>query len=280
MARSKRYIKKDFFTNTDLPECNPLARLLFIGLWVIVDRDGRVEDNPKRIKAQILPYDDCDVDNLLEQLVPGKQIVRYQVGDQKILQVVNFCKHQTIHRDEASSILPSYPNPDQDLTKSFTITTTLTNTTTESPDGDPGIGDGNLKNKEQADHSQPKSEAKEWSKTAFKVWNEACGINSGLEARKKLRDQDVDLLWTHFQSSPTYREDSQVALGYVATATWPDGNFTPSFLEFWKPESIKRYKALGDKKLKALSQIQNAPAENPFLSTKAEIERLASQKGA
>ena len=60
MARS-RNIKPGFFLNDDLAECEPLARLLFAGLWCIADREGRLEDRPKRIKIEVLPYDNCDV---------------------------------------------------------------------------------------------------------------------------------------------------------------------------------------------------------------------------
>lgn len=56
MARA-RNIKPSFFTNLELGECSPLARLLFIGLWCIADRKGRLEDKPKQIKIQTIPYD-------------------------------------------------------------------------------------------------------------------------------------------------------------------------------------------------------------------------------
>jgi len=36
-----------------------LARLLYPGLWMLADREGRLEDRPLRIKAEILPYDTC-----------------------------------------------------------------------------------------------------------------------------------------------------------------------------------------------------------------------------
>jgi hypothetical protein len=31
------------------------------------DREGRLEDRPKKIKAAVLPYDECDVDRLLDE---------------------------------------------------------------------------------------------------------------------------------------------------------------------------------------------------------------------
>ena len=64
MARS-RNIKPGFFTNDILAEVDPLGRLLFVGLWTIADREGRVEYRPKQIKIKVLPYDDAPIDGLI-----------------------------------------------------------------------------------------------------------------------------------------------------------------------------------------------------------------------
>ena len=93
MARS-RNIKPGFFLNDQLAEIEPLGRLLFAGLWCIADREGRLEDRPRRIKAEVLPYDNCDVDELLNQLAGRGFIVRYEVDGEGYIQVVNFIKHQ------------------------------------------------------------------------------------------------------------------------------------------------------------------------------------------
>ena len=63
-----RNIKPGFFKNEILAECDPLTRILFLGLWCYADRRGICEYRPKRIKAEILPYDDVDVEQMLEQL--------------------------------------------------------------------------------------------------------------------------------------------------------------------------------------------------------------------
>lgn len=105
MARS-RNIKPGFFQNELLAEADPLARLLFAGLWTLADREGRMEDRPKRIKAALLPYDGCDVDGLLNQLAERGFIVRYVVGGIPLILVVNFTKHQNPHCKEAASHLP------------------------------------------------------------------------------------------------------------------------------------------------------------------------------
>lgn len=106
MARA-RNIKPGFFTNDVLAECSPLARLLFAGLWLHADREGRLEDRPKKIKAEVLPYDECDPDALLGELQGKGFIVRYQVGAARFIQVVNFNKHQNPHMKESASEIPA-----------------------------------------------------------------------------------------------------------------------------------------------------------------------------
>ena len=114
MARS-RNIKPGFFMNDALAEVDPLGRLLFAGLWCIADRDGRLEDRPKRIKAEVLPYDDCDVDDLLNQLVKHDFIIRYEVEGEFYIQVINFLKHQNPHKNEVDSIIPAPENSDTSM---------------------------------------------------------------------------------------------------------------------------------------------------------------------
>jgi hypothetical protein len=103
-----RTIKPSFFKNDDLGELDPLARILFIGLWCMADRRGRLEDRPKRIKAELLPYDDADLNFLLNGLVTRGFITRYQVGELRIIQIASFEKHQRITGGEADtdSVLP------------------------------------------------------------------------------------------------------------------------------------------------------------------------------
>jgi hypothetical protein len=106
MARS-RNIKPGFFTNDVLGELPPLARLLFVGLWTVCDRDGRCEDRPKKIRAEVLPYDDCDVEVLLGQLANAGFIDRYEADGRRVVHVVNWHKHQNPHVKEAPSTLPA-----------------------------------------------------------------------------------------------------------------------------------------------------------------------------
>lgn len=110
MARA-RSLKPGFFTNDKLAECQPLARLLFAGLWTLADREGRLEDRAKKIKAEVLPYDDADADELLTALAGHGFIQRYEVNGEKYIQIVAFLKHQNPHvKEPASSIPPPQKN--------------------------------------------------------------------------------------------------------------------------------------------------------------------------
>lgn len=117
MARS-RNIKPGIMANERLAELPAITRLLFVYLWMLADREGRIEDRPKRIAALALPYDsEANVDNLLEQLAGTGFITRYTVGDQALIQIDNFAKHQSPHVREAASELPSI---EQGITKAVT----------------------------------------------------------------------------------------------------------------------------------------------------------------
>jgi hypothetical protein len=106
MSRA-RNIKPGFFKNEVLAECDPLARILFAGLWCEADRDGRLEDRPKRLKAEYLAYDECDADDLLAQLASRGFISRYVVDDKRFIAILAFGLHQNPHVKEAPSKIPA-----------------------------------------------------------------------------------------------------------------------------------------------------------------------------
>ena len=114
-----RTIKPEFFLHDGLWECDErvaaehgreytgLTRLLFIGLWCVADREGRFAWRPRRIKAQVLPYDEVSVDAILEALIDGGFVVRYRVGDETYGAIPSFSEHQSVNQREADSRLPS-----------------------------------------------------------------------------------------------------------------------------------------------------------------------------
>lgn len=123
MART-RSIKPGFFDNEILGCLPPLTRLLFIGLWCQADREGRLEDRPRKLKKTILGYDDVstdDVDAMLSALDESGFIIRYQAGEQQYIQVVNFVKHQNPHMKEKPSEIPPPPGQAQGTTETGTV---------------------------------------------------------------------------------------------------------------------------------------------------------------
>ena len=109
-----RGIKHNFFSDEDIANLDPLCRLFYVGLWIQADREGRLEDRPKYLKAVIFPYDDCDVDSFLNILSQPKKhspsgrsfIKRYEVGGKKVIEILSFKKHQYPNKKEAKSVLP------------------------------------------------------------------------------------------------------------------------------------------------------------------------------
>jgi hypothetical protein len=104
-----RTIKPEFFVHEEVAAVSFAARLLYIGLWTVADRAGRLEDRPARLKALLFPYDPVDVDRLLEELNAHGFIRRYHVDDGRYLDIPTFEKHQRPSPREAAAQYPAYP---------------------------------------------------------------------------------------------------------------------------------------------------------------------------
>ena len=101
-----RNIKPGFFKNDLLAELDPMARLLFIGLWCYADREGRFEVRVKKIKAEIFPYEDVDITCHLQALTCNGFVITYNDNGATYGQIANFRQHQRPHPHEAASQIP------------------------------------------------------------------------------------------------------------------------------------------------------------------------------
>ena len=70
------------------------------GLWTIADYNGNLEWRPRRIKKEILAYDDCCIEELAINLDKSGFIRFYSVQGSTYLNIVNFSKHQNPHKNE------------------------------------------------------------------------------------------------------------------------------------------------------------------------------------
>ena len=120
-----RTIKPEFFTHDGLYDAEiageglPL-RLAYIGLWCAADRAGRFKWEPRRLGAQILPYDDVDFSRVLDALVTRGFILRYIVNGVEFGCIPSWSKHQVINNRERESEIPQ---PPQDQTASHACPT-------------------------------------------------------------------------------------------------------------------------------------------------------------
>lgn len=120
MARA-RLMKPGFFKNEDLGKLSPLARLCFTGLWTLADREGRLEERPERIKAELFPYEKRltvpAVSRMLRTLADSGFVVRYGNNGHRYLAIPKFLEHQHPHHREPASKLPAPPTRRVDVKK-------------------------------------------------------------------------------------------------------------------------------------------------------------------
>lgn len=97
MARI-RTIKPDFWTDGAMVKLSPYARLLYIGMWNFTMCDhGHVADDAFKLKLQVLPMDDVDIEALLAEILDAGRVVRVEDPEgRKYLLIRRFEDHQKI----------------------------------------------------------------------------------------------------------------------------------------------------------------------------------------
>ena len=103
-----RSVKPGFFKDVELSEVSVENRYLFLGLWCMADREGKLKDDPKQIKFEIFPETKLkqDINTMIGELAVRKFILRYIVNGEKYILVKNFSKHQSPHKTEKRSVIP------------------------------------------------------------------------------------------------------------------------------------------------------------------------------
>lgn len=108
-----RTVKPETAKHLDLFDSERSSRLplrfAYIMLWCHCDREGRFTWEPRRLKAEILPYDDVDFSRVLDALVTRGFIVKYASGGREFGWCPGLERHQIFNNRESPSILPEVP---------------------------------------------------------------------------------------------------------------------------------------------------------------------------
>lgn len=109
---NKRMMSSDMFSDDVFMELDDITRLVWIGLIVMsADDQGRLQDNEMLVKSQIFPMDNkpqARVKQSMDLLVEKGLLQRYQKDGKKLMQIVNWWKHQSPSWASPSN----YPAPD------------------------------------------------------------------------------------------------------------------------------------------------------------------------
>jgi len=97
MARI-RSIKPEFWTDGNIVQLSPWARLLYMGMWNFALCDsGHLPDDPMGLKLKILPADAVDPDELLGELLTLGRVIRRRNEDGRtFLHILRFTDHQKV----------------------------------------------------------------------------------------------------------------------------------------------------------------------------------------
>lgn len=105
-------MKPSLFKNELLATSDPLYAWVFEGLWCLADREGRLEDRPRKIHLEInagRAYEGTE--SSLNWLAENGFIVRYERASTLYIQVLQFGKHQNPHVREPASVIPAPDGP-------------------------------------------------------------------------------------------------------------------------------------------------------------------------
>lgn len=106
MARI-RSVHPGLWTDERFASVSPLARLLFIGIWNECDDMGSFEWSPLKLKMRLLPADNADAGELLEELASAGCIIRYEIDGRQLGAVRNFALFQ--RPKKPNSLYPQTP---------------------------------------------------------------------------------------------------------------------------------------------------------------------------
>ena len=124
MASRIRTVKPELFRHRDLfnleDKLGLPVRLFWVGLFTVSDREGRFRWIPELLKLDILPYDNLNIEVILDGLWKEGLIKKYEYDSKQYGFIPTWHDHQHInHRESPSKI----PGPDQQRVLAFDAST-------------------------------------------------------------------------------------------------------------------------------------------------------------
>jgi hypothetical protein len=107
-----RMLPPELFTDERVVALAREDRYAFVGLFCEADREGRMRDQPRRLKLSVEPWDeDIDFDDVLTRIAGAGLIVRYERDGERFIAIPEFLTtwKQKPHVREAKSDLPPPP---------------------------------------------------------------------------------------------------------------------------------------------------------------------------
>lgn len=200
MARI-RTIKPDFFRHEGLFELERVSglpvRIAFAGLWTAADREGRFAWAPKALKLDCLPYDEVDFARVLDTLINGGFIVRYEVAGKFYGCIPSWKEHQHVNQREAESKIPEPSPTDVDDARARTCMHV-----TARGEGKGREGKGTVKTADAVSPNyQFEGSVIKLSPEHYRKWQKSFG-NIDLEAELRSRDD-----WLSTRDDPNERQN-------------------------------------------------------------------------
>jgi hypothetical protein len=119
----RRMISNGIYFDEEFSQLSLGARMLFIGMVVNADDEGRLTGNAKFLKALIFPLDDMTFDQVsayLEEIAQSmKSVLFYEVDGKSYISFRKWEEFQTIRADRKRPSSVPVPEPIASLTKSI-----------------------------------------------------------------------------------------------------------------------------------------------------------------
>ena len=109
----RRLVTSEIFRNDKVAELDFVGRLFFIGLITNADDDGRIKGSVKYLKANIFPYDNITLEQIMEYKKQCHSLgiaLSYNVNGVEVIILPSWTKHQTIRSDRYKPSTLPQPN--------------------------------------------------------------------------------------------------------------------------------------------------------------------------